>query len=393
MELAQDIKDESAKILIIGVGGGGGNAVNRMIEDDIKGVEYIVANTDNQALHNSKCDNVLQLGEKLTRGLGAGSKPEVGKKAAEETAELIKEQVSKFDMVFVTAGMGGGTGTGAAPVVASIAKEAGALTVGVITLPFQFEGRNKHKVAIEGLEELKKNVDSIMVIPNDKILEICPKGTSLADAFKKGNEVLAKTVKSITDLITSNGLINLDFADIRTVMENKGVCHVGFGTAKGENRAIEAAKQAITSPLLETSIERATDILVNVAATKDSFTIEEFGLIGDFIRDAMGENDEHESDHVITGSSYSDELGDELSLVIIATGIDSVIKRKTVNVDDIKTGVVNRITRPSLDDLDIDLDLNDDNSKNTIQNIDEVKEKNAKVSLEIPDFLKKNRRK
>ena len=387
--LETGMSNEEVRILIIGVGGGGGNAINRMIEDEVQGVEYVVANTDYQALQNSLAENKIQLGEKLTKGLGAGAKPEIGKKAAEESYDKIKEELTGVNMVFIAAGMGGGTGTGAAPVIAKISKELGALTVGIVTLPFNFEGSKKKAMALEGLEELKKNVDSIIILPNDKIFEVSPKGTTMDEAFKKGNEVLKKGVKGITDIIKVNGIINPDFADVRTVMEDKGICHMGFGRAKGENRAIEAAKMAITSPLLDTSVEKASHLLVSITATKESMKIEEFNAIGEFIREAVGEDDGHLADNIIVGNSYLDEMGEELSVSIIATGID----RKDEKVVDINQAKVQKQVEKSFNikastqDLDIDDELQTSKDDINITEIDKVEKKQTQ-ELDIPDFLK-----
>ena len=257
-----DIETENndAIIKVIGVGGGGNNAVNRMIREEVKGVEFISINTDKQALLSSMAENQIQIGEKLTRGLGAGAKPEVGKKAAEESREQIVGLLDGTDMVFVTAGMGGGTGTGAAPIVAKLAKEMGILTVGVVTKPFGFEGKIRMKNAEEGIKDLKANVDTLITIPNDRLLQIVQKNTSMVDAFSIADNVLKQGIQSISDLIKMPGLINLDFADVTSVMKDKGLAHMGIGTASGENRAIEAAKEAIQSPLLETSIRGAKGV-------------------------------------------------------------------------------------------------------------------------------------
>lgn len=399
--LDTDMSNEEAKILIVGVGGGGGNAVNRMIEDEIKGVDYVVANTDYQALKDSLAENKVQLGEKLTKGLGAGAKPEIGRKAAEESYDKIKEELEGYHMIFISAGMGGGTGTGAAPVVAKIAKEElGALTVAIVTMPFRFEGAKKQKLAKEGLEELKNNVDSIIVLPNDKIFEVSPKGTSMDDAFRKGNEVLKKGVKGITDIIKVSGIVNPDFADVRTVMEEKGVCHMGFGKAKGENRAIEAVKMAITSPLLDTSVKNSSNLLVSIVATKESLKIDEFSAIGDFVSEAVGENDGHLADHIILGSSYVEDMGEELSVTIIATGVDIVKNDNIIDInrtiakkqaEKIAEKMAERDEKPVVDDLDIDLDDDIEKEKTPIQVIKEVKEAKDKKSseeLNIPPFLK-----
>ena len=253
-----------AKIKVIGVGGGGNNAVNRMVEAQLKGVEFIAVNTDRQALYTSKAEHKIQVGEKLTRGLGAGANPEVGKKSAEESKDEILKVLEGADMVFVTAGMGGGTGTGAAPVVAQLAKEMGILTVGVVTKPFAFEGKVRMKNAEHGIKELKSKVDTLITIPNDRLLQIVQKNTSMLEAFSIADDVLKQGIESISDLIAAPGLINLDFADVQSIMKEKGLAHMGMGRAQGENRAIEAARQAIQSPLLETSIKGAKGVLLNI---------------------------------------------------------------------------------------------------------------------------------
>ena len=250
LEIKSNDTEASAKIIVVGVGGAGNNAVNRMVDENIGGVEFIGINTDKQALKLCKAPTALQIGEKLTKGLGAGAKPEVGEKAAEENVEELTQAIKGADMVFVTCGMGGGTGTGAAPVVAKIAKEMGILTVGVVTKPFKFEAKQRMNNAIGGIEKLKESVDTLIVIPNDKLLEIVDRRTTMPDALKKADEVLQQAVQGITDLINVPGLINLDFADVQTVMKDKGIAHIGIGTAKGDDKAIEAVKQAVTSPLL-----------------------------------------------------------------------------------------------------------------------------------------------
>ena len=265
LEIKPNENEAAAKILVIGVGGAGNNAVNRMVDENILGVEFIGVNTDRQALQLCKAPQLVQIGEKLTKGLGAGAKPEVGAKAAEESMDELTELIKGADMVFVTCGMGGGTGTGAAPVVAGIAKDLGCLTVGVVTKPFRFEARQRMNNAIQGIERLKQNVDTLIVIPNDKLLEIVDRRTSMPEALKKADEVLQQGVQGITDLINVPGLINLDFADISTVMKDKGIAHIGIGEGHGDDKALEAVKQAITSPLLETTIEGATDIIINIS--------------------------------------------------------------------------------------------------------------------------------
>ena len=269
--------NNNAVIKVIGVGGGGNNAVNRMIREELKGIEFISINTDKQALLSSMAENQVQIGEKLTRGLGAGAKPEVGKKAAEESREQIVSLLDGTDMVFVTAGMGGGTGTGAAPIVASIAKELGILTIGVVTKPFAFEGRVRMKNAEEGIKNLHESVDTLITVPNDKLLQIVQQNTSMMDAFSMADSVLKQGIQSISDLIKMPGLINLDFADVSSIMKDKGLAYIGIGSASGENRALEAAKQAIQSPLLETSIRGAKGLMQIMDSTGE-WIAEEIGI-------------------------------------------------------------------------------------------------------------------
>ena len=259
LEIKTNESEAAARIIVIGVGGGGNNAVNRMIDEQIAGVEFIAINTDKQALQLCKAPTLMQIGDKLTKGLGAGAKPEVGEKAAEESSEEIAAALKGADMVFVTCGMGGGTGTGAAPVVAKIAKDMGALTVGVVTKPFRFESKTRMQNALSGIEKLKENVDTLIVIPNDKLLEIVDRRTTMPEALKKADEVLQQGIQGITDLINVPSLINLDFADIQTVMLDKGIAHIGIGYGKGDDKALEAVKEAVASPLLETTISGASD--------------------------------------------------------------------------------------------------------------------------------------
>ncbi|MGP4072568.1 cell division protein FtsZ [Piscibacillus sp. B03] len=308
--------DQLAKIKVIGCGGGGSNAVNRMIEHGVQGVEFIAVNTDAQALNLSKAETKLQIGEKLTRGLGAGANPEVGKKAAEESKELIEEALAGADMVFVTAGMGGGTGTGAAPVIAQIAKELGALTVGVVTRPFLFEGRKRSTQATTGVDSLKANVDTLIVIPNDRLLEIVDKNTPMLEAFREADNVLRQGVQGISDLIAVPGLINVDFADVKTIMADKGSALMGIGVATGENRATEAAKKAISSPLLETSIDGAHGVLMNISggANLSLFEVQEAAEIVTSAAD--------QEVNVIFGSVINENLKDEIVVTVIATGFD-----------------------------------------------------------------------
>lgn len=305
--------NNDAVIKVIGVGGGGNNAVNRMIREEVKGVEFISINTDKQALLSSMAENQIQIGEKLTRGLGAGAKPEVGKKAAEESREQIVSLLDGTDMVFVTAGMGGGTGTGAAPIVAKLAKEMGILTVGVVTKPFGFEGKIRMKNAEDGIKDLKANVDTLITIPNDRLLQIVQKNTSMVDAFSIADNVLKQGIQSISDLIKMPGLINLDFADVSSIMKDKGLAYIGIGTAKGENRAIEAAKEAIQSPLLETAIQGAKGILLNIASGGD-LTLFEVNDASNLVTELCDPEA-----NIIFGTSVREDLGDEVMLTVIAT--------------------------------------------------------------------------
>ncbi len=306
--------DQLATIKVIGVGGGGSNAVNRMIEEGLQGVEFIVVNTDAQALNLSKAENRIQIGEKLTKGLGAGANPEIGKKAAEESKEKIEEIVKGADMVFVTAGMGGGTGTGAAPVIARIAKEMGALTVGVVTRPFTFEGRKRQTQAANGIAALKEAVDTLIVIPNDRLLEIVDKSTPILEAFREADNVLRQGVQGISDLIAVPGLINLDFADVKTIMSNKGSALMGIGSATGENRAVEAAKKAISSPLLETSIDGAQGVIMNITGGMN-LSLYEVQEAADIVASASDQDV-----NMIFGSVINEELKDEIVITVIATG-------------------------------------------------------------------------
>ena len=315
LEIMTNEADSSAKIIVIGVGGAGNNAVNRMIDENIGGVEFIGVNTDQQALSLCKAPTLIQIGEKLTKGLGAGAQPEIGKKAAEESAEELGAAIKGADMVFVTCGMGGGTGTGAAPIVAQLAKEQGILTVGVVTKPFKFEAKTRMVNAIAGIEELKENVDTLIVIPNDKLLEIVDRRTSMPDALKKADEVLQQAVQGITDLINLPALINLDFADVQTVMKDKGMAHIGIGTAKGDEKAIEAVKIAVESPLLETTISGATHVIVNISG---DISLMDANDAVSYVQDLAGD-----SVNIIFGAKYDDTMVDEATITVIATGLES----------------------------------------------------------------------
>lgn len=314
LEIKSNDERTPARILVIGVGGAGNNAVNRMIDENVEGVELIAINTDKQALSLSRATTKIQIGEKLTKGLGAGAKPEIGASAVEENREEIVDIIKDANMVFVTCGMGGGTGTGAAPVVAEMARNLGILTVGVVTKPFGFEGKPRMKNALEGIARLKENVDTLIVIPNDKLLQICDKRTSIPDALKKADQVLQQGVQGVTDLINKPGLINLDFADIQTVMRDKGIAHIGIGSASGENKAVDAIKEAMDSPLLETTVSGATDIIVNFSGN--------IGIVEAY--DAVTYLTEQAGDgvNIIFGTVDNDNLAEEISITIIATGLE-----------------------------------------------------------------------
>ena len=314
LEIKTNESDLAAKIIVIGVGGGGNNAVNRMIDEGIMGVEFVCVNTDKQHLSNCKAGNCIQIGEKLTKGLGAGADPEVGKAAAEENREELTELVKGADMVFVTCGMGGGTGTGAAPVIAGIAKEMGILTVGIVTKPFRFEARSRMNNATSGIDELKKNVDTLIVIPNDKLLEIVDRRTSMPDALKKADEVLQQGVQGITDLINVPGLINLDFADVQTVMKDKGIAHIGIGTGSGDDKCVEAVKEAISSPLLETTIEGASHVIINISG---DVGLQEANDAAMYIEELTGENT-----NIIFCVMFPEAEDDSVKITVIATGLE-----------------------------------------------------------------------
>ncbi|MDD3067726.1 MAG: cell division protein FtsZ [Acholeplasmataceae bacterium] len=311
-------------IKVIGVGGGGGNAVNRMIENDVKGVVFVAMNTDAQVLKVSKADTRIQIGKYLTRGLGAGAKAEVGKKAAEESIEEIEDVLRDADMVFITAGMGGGTGTGAAPIIAKKAKEMGCLTIGIVTKPFAFEGPARMQTAIYGLEELKPHVDTLIVIPNEKLLAVSGPTTQLLDAFRESDNVLRQGVQGIAEIIAVPGLINVDFADVRTVMENKGTALMGIGIASGEDRAIEAARKAIHSKLLEVSIDGATDAIVNISSGTNITLFETEQALSE-IRNATDRDL-----NIIYGTTVNQDLNDELIVSVIATGYELKVKDSSI---------------------------------------------------------------
>ena len=314
LEIKTNDAESAAKIIVVGVGGAGNNAVNRMIDESIDGVDFIGVNTDKQALQLCKAPKLLQIGEKLTKGLGAGAKPEIGEKAAEENVEEITSALKGADMVFVTCGMGGGTGTGAAPVVAKISKDMGILTVGVVTKPFRFEAKARMLNAVGGIERLKENVDTLIVIPNDKLLEIVDRRTTMPDALKKADEVLQQAVQGITDLINLPAIINLDFADVQTVMKDKGIAHIGIGTGKGDDKAAEAVKMAVESPLLETTISGATHVIINVSG---DITLADAADAADYVQGLAGDDV-----NIIFGAMYDEKASDTCTITVIATGLE-----------------------------------------------------------------------
>lgn len=328
-------ENNKANIKVIGVGGAGGNAVNRMIAEDVKGVEFIAANTDVQALKNSNAETKIQLGPKLTKGLGAGANPDIGEKAAEESEEQISEALQGANMIFVTAGMGGGTGTGAAPVIAKVAKEMGALTVGVVTRPFSFEGPKRARFAAEGVQKMKEHVDTLIIIANNRLLEIVDKKTPMLQAFQEADNVLRQGVQGITDLITSPGYVNLDFADVTTVMKDKGSALMGIGSANGENRIEEATKKAISSPLLEVSIDGAEQVLLNITGGPD-LSLFEAQTASEIVTDAASSDV-----NIIFGTSINENLEDEVVVTVIATGIDKKRNARKAVKKSASNGILN----------------------------------------------------
>ena len=386
--------DNFAHIKVIGVGGGGNNAVNRMVEAQLKGVEFIAVNTDKQALYTSKAEQKIQIGEKSTRGLGAGANPDVGKKAAEESKEDLLRALEGADMVFVTAGMGGGTGTGAAPVVAQLAKEMGILTVGVVTKPFAFEGKVRMKNAEHGIKELKSKVDTLITIPNDRLLQIVQKNTSMLEAFSIADDVLRQGIQSISDLIAAPGLINLDFADVTAIMKEKGLAHMGIGRASGENRAIEAARQAIQSPLLETSIKGAKGVLLNITGGSN------LGLFEINEASTLVQESCDEEANIIFGATIKEELGDELIITVISTGFDEngdmaldFNKKPAVN----KTVETNRYQQPQYQQQTYSQQQNYTQQQVEQQRHEEVQQPQQSQGpievedIEIPTFLRRRR--
>ena len=370
--------DSLAIIKVIGVGGGGNNTVNRMIEHGVQGIDFIAVNTDTQALNLSKAEVKIQIGEKLARGLGAGANPEVGKKAAEESKEQIKDALQGADMVFVTAGMGGGTGTGAAPVIAQIARELGALTVGVVTRPFTFEGRKRSTQASGGVSAMKESVDTLIVVPNDRLLEIVDKSTPMLEAFREADNVLRQGIQGISDLIAVPGLINVDFADVKTIMANKGSALMGIGMASGENRAAEAAKKAISSPLLETPIDGAQGVLLNITGDSN-LSLFEVQEAADIVANASDKDL-----NMIFGSVINDNLKGEIIVTVIATGFnEEVIQEKTTSPSfggqQQKTGVEVTKREPKREFIREEVPIRQPRT-NKVQQGDDI--------LEIPTFLR-----
>ncbi len=357
--------DGVATIKVIGVGGAGNNAVNRMIEAEIKGVEFIAVNTDRQALQKSKAPTKIQIGEKITRGLGAGANPDIGAQAAEESRSEISEALRGADMVFVTAGMGGGTGTGAASIVAGTAKEMGILTIAVVTKPFTFEGKKRLAQAERGIESLKGKVDSLVVIPNDKLLQIIDRKTSIVEAFKMADDILRQGVQGISDLIAIEGLVNLDFADVKTIMLNRGMAHMGIGRASGENRAEDAAKQAIQSPLLETSIEGARGVIINITGGAD-LGLQEINTAAELVQRSVDPEA-----NIIWGSVIDESLGDEIVITVIATGFETEAPLTSIGVENL----VSRAWDKKVNSIPTSSDSN-----------------NSSSDLDIPSFLRNKKK-
>ncbi len=368
-------------IKVIGVGGGGNNAVNRMVSAGINSAEFVAINTDKQALMMSRAKHRIQIGEKLTGGKGAGSDPDIGAKAAEESRDLIKEVLNGTDLVFITAGMGGGTGTGAAPVIAKMAKEMGILTIAVVTKPFGFEGRRRMENAERGVAQLKESVDTLVIIQNEKLLKIVPKGTPIVDAFRTADDVLRQGIQGISDLIVTPSLINLDFADVKTTMKDKGLAHMGLGKGKGENRTIEAVRQAVSSPLLETTIEGATGIILNIKGGLD-LTLDEVYASADLVKEVVDP-----SCNIIFGSGIDEKMRDEVEITIIATGFNQVpMEEKKANVQP-----VSKFLEEEVDDEENEFSTSVSNNEE-MQEPQEEKKISSVVQLDdayIPPFLQK----
>lgn len=387
LEITTNEAEAAAKIIVVGVGGAGNNAVNRMIDECISGVEFIGVNTDKQALKLCKAPMALQIGEKLTKGLGAGAQPEVGEKAAEENIDEITQALKGADMVFVTCGMGGGTGTGAAPVVAKVAKDMGILTVGVVTKPFRFEAKTRMNNALSGIEKLKDNVDTLIVIPNDKLLEIVDRRTTMPEALKKADEVLQQAVQGITDLINVPALINLDFADVQTVMTDKGIAHIGIGCAKGDDKANEAVQMAVTSPLLETTIEGASHVIINISG---DISLMEANEAATYVQDLAGDDA-----NIIFGARYDETYPEECTITVIATGLDNAVS-KPLNAASSRLGFnySQPSTRPIASKTSANYQKPASQMSRPISDIGNTQRPAGRVeakSIKIPEFLQKNR--
>ena len=398
LEIKNNDAVAAARIIVVGVGGAGNNAVNRMIDENIDGVEFIGVNTDKQALQFCKAPSLIQIGEKLTKGLGAGAKPEIGEKAAEETIEEITAAIKGADMVFVTCGMGGGTGTGAAPVVAKAAKGMGILTVGVVTKPFRFEAKTRMENALNGIERLKECVDTLIVIPNDKLLEIVDRRTTMPEALKKADEVLQQAVQGITDLINVPAVINLDFADVQTVMKDKGIAHIGIGSGKGDDKASEAVKMAVASPLLETTISGATHVIINVSG---DITLADTSDAASYVQELAGEDV-----NIIFGAMYDETMTDSCIVTVIATGIH---EQDTLNSIKRGSGLVHnstlgQVAKPKTYGTTASIINNNPNagtgpipSLTPLQGLSGIKKPEPvrssieSQSLKIPDFLQRNK--
>ena len=389
LEIKTNDAESAARIIVVGVGGAGNNAVNRMVDENISGVEFIGVNTDKQALQLCKAPKLIQIGEKLTKGLGAGAKPEIGQKAAEESTEDIENALKGADMVFVTCGMGGGTGTGAAPIVAKIAKDLGILTVGVVTKPFRFEAKARMSNALIGIDNIKGNVDTLIVIPNDKLLEIVDKRTTMPEALKKADEVLQQAVQGITDLINVPAVINLDFADVQTVMKDKGVAHIGIGMGKGDDKALEAVKMAVESPLLETTINGATHVIINVSG---DITLNDASEASDYVRELTGDDV-----NVIFGAMYDASKTDTCTITVIATGLETQDSRSKGSAFSSYSSA-NRFIQPSsyqssMADGTLKRSADEQNIlKPTLDGISKPTDLRSSVvekSLKIPDFLQR----
>ena len=375
-----------AKIKVVGVGGGGNNAVNRMIEAGVTSAEFVAVNTDKQVLVINKAPVRLQIGERLTGGLGAGARPDVGQKAAEESKDSITEMLKGTHLVFITAGMGGGTGTGAAPVIAKIAKELGILTIAVVTKPFAFEGKQRQLNAEKGIEELKKYVDTVVIIPNERLFQIVPKKTPIVETFRYADDVLRQGIQGIADLIAKPGLINLDFADVKTIMESRGLAHMGIGVGKGENRAFDAVRAAVSSPLLETSIEGATGLLLNVKGGAD-LTQEDICEVAELVHEVLDSECQ-----VIFGNSIDEDLHDEIEVTIIATGFP-VPEEKPAEEKPADVGEFGKKSEgPSLRGLMGLNKLSEEKEEEEVKK-PEAKEKSADVDPTIPAWLRQLRNK